>query len=206
MLAASQEVSRPNVEETPTMPIRVALCAALLLAAGQGRAADICEATALRDVPSLENPDSVLKKGAVQESITFFRVNKKTGETSFCSHGGYCYPTHTMVGGGKFQALKMTNCSVMAQGSEGLGDEFVYYGVLPVRSKIEPKKLRTDDLDNKLLAMGLCTSCADNIAQYYLNKPQSDCAVLAKDALEGNPDALAHLQDNPAFCKWDYGR
>ena len=190
-------------------PVRATLtilCAVLLLAAGQGRAADICEATALRDVPALDNPDSVLKKGSVDESITQFRVNKHTGETSFCSHGSYCYPTHTMIGNGKFQALKMTNCTVDVQGLQEPNDDFIYYGVTPVRAKINPTKLRMDDLDNKFLAMGLCTSCADNVAQFYINKPQSQCAVLAKGALEGNPDALTQLQDNPQFCKYEYGK
>jgi hypothetical protein len=186
--------------------VPIILCVILLLGAGQGRAADICEAVALRDVPALGNPDSILKKGSIDESITQFRVNKRTGETSFCSHGGYCYPTHTMVGGGKFQALKMTNCTVDAEGIQEPGDDSIYYGVTPVRSKIDPTKLRTDDLDNKFLSMGLCSACADNVAHFYVNKPQSQCAVLAKGALEGNPDAVEKLQSNPAFCNYDYGK
>lgn len=190
----------------PVKAVPAILWVAMLLAAGQGRAADICEAVALRDVPALSNPDSILKKGSFDESITQFRVNKRTGETSFCSHGSYCYPTHVMVGGGKFQALRMTNCTVDAKGFEDPDEDDIIYGVSPVRSKIDPSRLRTDDLDNKFLSMGLCSACADNVAHFYVDKPQSQCAVLAKGALEGNPDAVEKLQSNPAFCNYNYGK
>ena len=56
------------------------------------QAADICTAVALRDVPAIEDSSSMLKKGQFDTAITRYRVNKRTGETSFCSHGGYCYP------------------------------------------------------------------------------------------------------------------
>ena len=32
-----------------------------------------------------------------------------------------------------------------------------------------PALLRYDDLDNKLLTMGLCSACADNVTQYWTN-------------------------------------
>lgn len=190
-----RRVGRP-VRAAPTI-----LCIATLLGAGQGHAADICEAVALRDVPALESSDSILKKGSIDDSITQFRVNKRTGETSFCSHGGFCYPTHVMVGGGKFQALKMTNCTVDAKGLEFVGEDYIMYGVSPVRSKIDPDRLRIDDVTNKLLNLGLCEACADSAARIYVEKPQSQCAALVKQSLEGNPDTLGQLQDGPDICR-----
>lgn len=56
----------------------------------------------------------------------------------------------------------------------------------------------------KFLSMGLCSSCSDNIAQFYTKKPSSSCGKLAKKALEGNPSAIKELQEFPDFCIWKY--
>jgi len=56
----------------------------------------------------------------------------------------------------------------------------------------------------KFISMGLCSSCADNIAQFYTEKPSSPCGILAKQALEGNPDAVSKLQESPDYCNWEY--
>jgi hypothetical protein len=53
--------------------------------------------------------------------------------------------------------------------------------------------LRLDDLDNKFLEMGVCSACAGNVAMFYVKKPTSPCARLAKQALEGNPVATDKL-------------
>ncbi len=162
-------------------------CATFLLPA---RAADICEAIALRDVSAVENPDSVLKRGERDAAITQYRVNKKSGKATFCSHGGYCYPA---------DALKLTNCKIGARDAIDDPDE-VFYGVEVVRSKVSKKLLRYDDLDNRLLEMGLCSACASNAANQYLTKPRSRCARTVKAALEGNPIALKELQDSNGIC------
>ncbi len=56
----------------------------------------------------------------------------------------------------------------------------------------------------RFLEMGACGACADNIAQYYTKKPNSRCGKLAKQALEGNPDAIKKLNQFPDYCKWGY--
>jgi hypothetical protein len=56
----------------------------------------------------------------------------------------------------------------------------------------------------KFLEMGACNACADNIAQYYTKKPDSPCGKLAKQALEGNPDAIKKLVGFPDYCIWKY--
>jgi hypothetical protein len=63
-------------------------------------AADICDAVALRDLAALEDPSSVLKRGEHDGAVSQYRINKKTGEASMCSHGGYCYPA-TITENGK---------------------------------------------------------------------------------------------------------
>lgn len=56
----------------------------------------------------------------------------------------------------------------------------------------------------KFSEMGLCSACADNVAQYYTKKPASPCGTLAKRALEGNPQAIKELQAFPSYCQWHY--
>jgi hypothetical protein len=57
----------------------------------------------------------------------------------------------------------------------------------------------------EFIQMGLCNACADNAAQYYLKKPGSDCARLAKRALEGDSRAIDELATAfPDFCQWEY--
>jgi hypothetical protein len=60
------------------------------------------------------------------------------------------------------------------------------------------------DSKKKFSDMGLCSACADNVAQYYTKKPKSQCGKLAKQALEGNSDAVSELQSFPSYCEWKY--
>ena len=46
----------------------------------------------------------------------------------------------------------------------------------------------------KFVNMGLCNACADNVAQYYAQKPNTKCGKLAKQALEGNIQAIELLR------------
>jgi hypothetical protein len=162
-------------------------------------AADICEAIALRDVPALEDPTSILPAGKRDTAITQYRVNKKTGMASFCSHGGYCYPTQVFVDGQKVEALRLTNCKVGKKDGYNDPDDY-FYAVDVIRSRISGEKLRRDDVDNRLLELGLCSACAGSAAHYYVFKPNSRCAKLVGGVLEGNPDALRELQNDPRYC------
>ena len=177
------------------------LACLILGSAGPVRAADICTAVAVRDVPALEDSSSVLKKGDLDTAVTQYRVNKQTGRTTLCSHGGYCYPMRIAVGGDLLEALRLTNCKVASQPSFDDGENLIY-DLEPVRSKIPAPALRFDDLDNRFLQLGLCSACASNVAEWYIEQPESRCSKLARAALEGNPDATRQLQEFPDYCTW----
>ena len=149
-------------------------------------AADICKAVALRDVPAVEDPSSILRKGEQDGAITQYRVNRKTGKSSFCSHGGYCYPAYS---------LELLNCKVGAK-DEYNDPEDVFYSVDVVRTKVPAALLRYDDLDNRLLDMGLCNACASSAADTYIRRPRSKCGRIVGAALEGNPEAAKALKDD----------
>jgi hypothetical protein len=172
----------------------------LTLVTGSAHAADICEAVVLRNVRALENPTSMLLAGGVDTAITQYRVNKRTKEASFCSHGGYCYPTHVTENGTKVEALRLTNCKVGKRDPCDDPDE-IFYAVDVVRTKVSPDRLRRDDVDNRLLGLGLCSTCAGNAAYLYVQKPRSKCGILVRETLEGNPDALKLLKADPEYCR-----
>jgi hypothetical protein len=56
----------------------------------------------------------------------------------------------------------------------------------------------------RFLEMGACSACADNIAQYYSKEPSSPCGKLAKQALDGDQEAMKQLIAFPDYCKWRY--
>lgn len=150
-----------------------------------GFAADLCEAVAVRDTPAVEASDSILRRGEKDTAITQYRVSKKTRKAVFCSHGGYCYPA---------DGLKLLNCRIGAKDDHNDPDD-TFYSVDVIRSKVPRGALRYDDLDNRLLEIGMCNACASNAADTYLKHPASRCGMTVKAALEGNPVATKALTD-----------
>jgi len=174
----------------------------LLLAAGipHAWAADLCRAVVLHDVHAIEAPGSVLRRGEYDTAITQYSVAKATGVAAFCSHGGHCYPTHVVEGGRRIEALRLTNCRVGASVAYEDSEETIY-ALDVIRSAVAPNDLKVDDLDNRLIELGLCSACAGNAAWLYVHAPNSRCAQVTRKALEGNPDALAELKADPAYCE-----
>lgn len=179
-------------------PIHIAVML-LALMTSSAFGADLCKAVALRDVPAIESPASIIPKGGIDAAITQYRVEKATGIASFCSHGGYCYPTHVFINGRKVEALRLTNCKI-GKRDPFPDKEYTFYDVDVDRSKNSASDLRYDDLDNQLLTLGLCSACASNAAMTYLKKPKSKCGRLVKAALEGNRKALEAIKDGPDYC------
>ena len=60
------------------------------------------------------------------------------------------------------------------------------------------------EVREKLLKMGACSACADNIARYYVEKPHSQCTELAKRALSGDPESTEKMLEWPPYCRWAY--
>jgi hypothetical protein len=104
--------------------------------------ADLCRALALRDVAAVEAPDSILPRGNYDEAVTQYRVNKQTGMTTLCSHGGYCYPTHVRVNRRKVEALRLINCKIGERNYED--KEEIFFTVDVVRSKNSSRTLHYD--------------------------------------------------------------
>ena len=156
----------------------------------EAHAADICKAMVIRDIRAIENPESIAKRGETIGAITQYRVSRKSGQAVFCSHGGYCYPAN---------GQRLLNCKIGKEsGYNDPKDDEIFYSVDVVRSKNSAAALRYDDLDNRLLDMGLCSACASTAANAYLYKPQSHCAKAVRLALEGNPTATKALIEGNA--------
>jgi hypothetical protein len=169
-------------------------------AAGSG----YCRAVALVRVPYyMEGPDyHALDPGEIYDYITQYVVDKKTGVASFCSHGGGCYPQFISADGKKVEALRLQNCRIGGKSFED-NDETIYALYLD-RSKNSVTELQYSDLRDTLANMGLCNACADNAAQHYLHRPTSQCALLVRSALEGDPESKAKLANFPDYCDWQH--
>jgi hypothetical protein len=150
----------------------------------------ICEAVAKYTTVETEDFPYALKRGEYIDAVTQYNVNKKTGMTSLCSHGGGCYPA---------DALRLTNCIVdTSKPAYEDGDERSY-GLILIRSKVPPTVLRQNDVELKLLELGMCNACADNAAAFYVKMPASRCANLVRPGLEGDPAAIEQLKETPDY-------
>lgn len=96
--------------------------------------------------------------------------------------------------------MRLLNCKVGKPIFEDKNE--IAFSVDVDRSKNTAEDLQREDLDNRFLEMGLCSACAGNVAQFYIKQPHSRCAILARRALEGNPEAAAELRDDPDYCRW----
>lgn len=146
--------------------------------------ADICQGIFIMDTGAVEAPDSIMRAGERQYAITQFRVESGKMK-SYCSHGGYCYPSNT---------IQLTNCKVNTSRKSVDGD-VTYYELDVIRSKVSSSRLRRDDIENRLLEMGLCSACASSAARLYISRPKSKCGRLIQSALEGNPVARTRITD-----------
>jgi hypothetical protein len=79
-------------------------------------------------------------------------------------------------------------------------DEQITYSLDVIRSKVPPNILRQNDVELKLLDLGMCNACASNAAAFYVKMPNSRCAKLVRQALEGSPTAVKTLIDTPEYC------
>lgn len=84
-----------------------------------------CSARVLRQVSALEDRESTMPVGETYSSVTQFWRNTKTGDTWFCAHGDYCYPSHVVKDGQRVEAIRLTNCRIGNEVSRD-GDEVMY--------------------------------------------------------------------------------
>ncbi|MBB3941721.1 hypothetical protein GGR39_003402 [Novosphingobium fluoreni] len=168
-------------------------------------AADICNAVALIDIPEATTGYG-LKKGEIDEAVTQYNVDRN-GDGQFCSHGGGCYPRYIVVDGRKVEALRLTNCKIGAAEPPIAGlpdDDTTIYGIDVDRSKNSAADLKSDDVDNALLNLGMCSACASNAAYLYIHSPASKCGSKVADALAGDKSAIDALQTDPDYCQVSY--
>lgn len=158
-----------------------------------------CSIFARVSVPAIEDPQSILQAGQSEDFITQYVVDDKGGVASFCEHGGFCYPRYLRQGGRRVEALELRNCRIDPKGTDEDGQTF--HELIIDRSQFSKQDLRYSDVRDTLSEMGLCSACADNAADFYVNKPGSECAHLVKGALEGNPNARSELLQDPDFCR-----
>lgn len=189
-----------HFSRTNTLRYLVTTALAVTVFSTSAHAEDICRARALIDVPATGRYYE-LHKGDIVTAITQYWIDPETGERTFCSHGGGCYPERAIVSGRSQIALKLENCVIGPRvDADGLHE------IIVDRRRNSAAALRRDDIENQLLEFGMCSACADNAAQHYVTMPSGTCGRLVKSALEGNPQSQAELVDDPEYCRYDYTR
>ena len=138
---------------------------------------------------------AVNRQGHQLRAVTALEVNPVTGGAAICSHGGGCVPA------GSVQALtyRLTNCTFDFSQPHRLDADTLTYSAVVNRSANPPEALKMDDVEDRLIELGFCSACAGNLAYRYVKTPQSYCARLVRQTLEGNPTTLAMLED--ASCE-----
>jgi uncharacterized protein len=76
-----------------------------------------CMARVRSDTPAVESPSAILKKGEEWGPVTQVRVNKKSGEISYCAHGDYCY---------RASGIELFACIISAKPDSEDTDEWTY--------------------------------------------------------------------------------
>lgn len=155
-------------------------------------AADLCRARVLRDIHPMEYDAETIRRGETVDAVTQFMRDHRTGRTFFCSHGGYCLPTYAMIGGRRVPAMRLLNCTVDMAHPYTDAEETSYETVMD-RRRNSAATMRLDEVDNRLLAIGMCSACAWNAAYTYTRRPNSPCGVLVRRALAGNSAARRRL-------------
>jgi hypothetical protein len=97
-----------------------------------------------------------------------------------CQHGGYCV---------KRRDFRLLDCDSHLN---------------PIRTKANAGNVRYSDIDDTLLAMGLCSACAGNAAAWYTYRPSSPTGQLVKAALEGSPLAKRKLQEGDSIPNYPH--
>lgn len=177
------------------MKLKFTLLAAIALGSTSAEAADHCRATVLQNVHPMEYESETVRRGETVEAVTQLTRDRRTGRTYYCSHGGYCLPTHVMIAGRRVPALRLLNCRIDMAHAAGDANETTYETVMDSRRN-SAATLRLDDVDNQLLDLGMCSACAGYAAYAYVHRPNSPCGVLVRQALAGDRAARRRLMDD----------
>ena len=184
------------------MKLRIAMLAAFAWGSSlaPAEAADLCRARVLRNVHPMEYDAETIRRGETVDAVTQLMRDNRAGRAYYCSHGGYCLPTHVMIGGRRVPALRLLNCTVdMAH--PYVDADTIYYELVMDRRRNSAATLRFDAIDNRLLDIGMCSACAWNAAYAYIHRPNSLCGVLVRRALAGSPAARRRLTIDDACAR-----
>lgn len=172
--------------------IIAATAVSLAFASAVANAADSCTATVLTNIPK-SGMGYAAKRGEKITAVTQYM--KTEGRWYYCAHGGGCYSAFVKVRGKPAKAIRLDNCLVDFRHVDASYGDVIYYTQID-RSLNSTATLRLDDVDNRLLDLGLCSACAGTAAYEYVHHPKSACANLTRQALEGNPVAIRRLRDD----------
>lgn len=131
-------------------------------------------------------------------------VNNKTNQTAICQYRDYCYSGGKMINDNSAENYKLLNCSLKKLPSEPSKLDYVdkYIAILdPVKNS--PNDLKFSSITDNLAALGMDLMSADNATLWYLRRPYSNCAMLVRDAMNGDEGAINNLLNSEKCGSYD---
>lgn len=153
-----------------------------LLAPLQAHADPDCRAILLHDVKAFGGSEISEKAGSIIDFIHLENVNDDGSPETYAVHGGSFY---------KASDIKLLNCHINKKRNDD-GKGFSYDTVLDDTPENAAEILRST-IESKLSALGLCSACASNAAQSYLNPQDSACKRAVKSILDGDTELVSIL-------------
>jgi hypothetical protein len=169
-----------------------------IFASVRSLANESCQALVLRNVSSTE-AGSLRKTGQRLNDVTAYRINRRTFADEFCEHHGDCFPIHIVEAHRRVQTLKLLNCEIN-KSDRSIGARYVVFGTELVRTSLSPVQLRIRNLRDRLLSLGFCGRCSNELATEFIRRPQSQCSTLIGDALKGQQSAFYDLNRGGCFA------
>ena len=168
-----------------------------MIAPSWAEAADACRAEALVDLRPTVNSGPVVRRGQTISGIETFRRSPR-GRTSFCDQSDHCFSEQIVVAGKKVNALRVNeNCVVdVMDVVMDKGDEI--YSVAVINS---PTRRKNIYFFQGLLKLGMDDTAATFATNANVDRPDSECARLARAALSGNENAKRTLLSRSNACK-----
>jgi hypothetical protein len=179
------------------LPMASVLILGAIFASARSLANESCQALVLRNVSSTE-AGSLHRTGQRLNDVTAYRINRRTFADEFCEHHGDCFPVHIVEAHRRVQTLKLLNCEIN-KSDRSIGARYVVYGTELARTSLTPVEIRIRNLRDRLLSLGFCGRCSNELATEFIRRPQSQCSTLIGDALKGQQRAFYDLNRGGCF-------
>ena len=148
-------------------------------------AADVCQATALRDVRQINKSANVVRRGQIISDISYFR-RSPNGRSSFCDRSERCYPLNMRIGAKEVPSLRVNENCVVDTMDITMDKDSELYSVAVINSPVRRKSIY---FFQSLIKLGVDTDTATMATNANVGSLNSECARLARSILNADTNS-----------------